>query len=124
MGLVPGDGGAFLLPRVVGLAKAMELLLTGDVIGSEEALSLGLVNRVVPHASLKDEAMRLAHKLSARPSQAVRMMKRAVYQGLTQTLRNHLDYISSQVALLAETRDHREAAKAFLEKRKPVFSGK
>jgi len=124
MGLVPGDGGAFLLPRIVGLAKALELLLTGDVVGPQEALNLGLVNRVVPESALMDEAMGLARKIAGRPPQAVRMMKRAVYQGLTDTLRAHLDYISSQVAMLSETDDHREAARAFLEKRKPVFTGK
>lgn len=124
MGLVPGDGGAFLLPRVVGLPKAMELLLTGDVLSAEEALRVGLVNRVVAGEKLMDEAMKLARKIAGRPPQAIRMMKRAVYQGATSTLRGHLDYISSQVALLSETSDHREAARAFLEKRKPVFTGK
>jgi enoyl-CoA hydratase/carnithine racemase len=123
MGLAPGDGGAFLLPRVVGLPKAMELLLTGEVVTGKEACSIGLVNRVVAGVALMDETMALARKIALRPPQAVRMMKRAVYQGATSTLRNHLDYISSQVALLSETVDHREAAKAFLEKRKPVFSG-
>jgi enoyl-CoA hydratase/carnithine racemase len=123
MGLVPGDGGAFLLPRVVGLAKAMELLLTGDVLSAQAALNLGLVNRVVVDQVLMDEAIKLARKIAGRPPQAVRMMKRAVYQGLTSTLRAHLDYISSQVALLSETSDHREAARSFLEKRTPLFTG-
>ena len=124
LGLVPGDGGAFFLPRVVGLAKAMELLLTGDAIGAEEALDMGLVNRVVPDRSLMDEAVELARKIASRPPQAVRMMKRAVYQGFASSLRAHLDYISSQVSLLSETSDHREAAKAFLEKREPLFTGR
>ena len=124
MGLIPGDGGAFFLPRLVGVAKALELLLTGDVFTAQEALSLGIVNRVAPHASLMDEAMKLAGKIASKPPLAVRMMKRAVYQGLTSTLRAHLDYISSQLSLLSETEDHREAALAFLEKRKPVFKGK
>ncbi len=124
MGLVPGDGGAFFLPRLVGLAKAMELLLTGEVIDPGEALRIGLVNRVVPHDSLMDEAMKLALKIAAMPPQAVRMMKRVVYQSLDCTLRTHLDYVSSQLSLLSETEDHREAARSFLEKRKPLFTGR
>jgi enoyl-CoA hydratase/carnithine racemase len=123
MGLVPGDGGAYFLPRVVGVAKAFELLLTGDVIGPEEALNIGLVNKVVPHDQLLQETGMLAQKIASKPPLAVRMMKRAVYQGQTSSLRAHLDYISSQLSLLSVTRDHREAAQAFLEKRKPEFRG-
>ena len=124
MGLVPGDGGAYFLPRLVGTAKALEMLLTGDVITAEEALQLGIVNRVVPHDNLMEETMKLAKKIAGRPPLAIRMMKRAVYQAQTSTLRAHLDYISSQLSLLSETQDHIEAATAFLEKRKPVFKGK
>lgn len=123
LGLVPGDGGAYLLPKLVGLGKALELLLTGDVISPEEALRIGLVNQVVPHDRLMEEAKRLAEKIASRPPLAVRMMKRAVYQAQSSTLRSHLDYISSQLALLSETRDHQEAARAFVEKRRPVFKG-
>jgi enoyl-CoA hydratase/carnithine racemase len=124
MGLVPGDGGAYFLPRLVGMAKALEMLFTGDILSPEEALEAGLVNYVVPHDRLMEETMRLADSIASKPPLAVRMMKRAVYQAQGSTLRAHLDYISSQLALLSETRDHLEAAQAFLEKRKPVFSGK
>ncbi len=124
MGLVPGDGGAYFLPRLVGVAKALELFLTGDILTPEEALKLGIVNRVVPHDRLLEETRQLAEKIAGSPPLAVRMTKRAVYQGLTSALRAHLDYISSQLALLSETEDHVEAARAFLEKRKPVFKGK
>ncbi|OPY73924.1 MAG: 2,3-dehydroadipyl-CoA hydratase [Syntrophorhabdus sp. PtaU1.Bin002] len=123
MGLVPGDGGAYFLPRLVGTSKALELLLTGDVMTAEEALNLGIVNRVVPHDQLMKETMKLAEKIANKPPLAVSMMKRAVYQGVTSTLRAHLDYISSQLSLLSETKDHHEAAMSFLEKRKPQFSG-
>jgi enoyl-CoA hydratase/carnithine racemase len=105
------------------MAKAFELLLTGDVIGPEEALNIGLVNKVVPHDQLLQKAGMLAKKIASMPPLAVRMMKRAVYQGQTSSLRAHLDYISSQLSLLSVTRDHREAAQAFLEKRKPEFRG-
>ena len=124
MGLVPGDGGAYFLPRVVGLAKALELFFTGDVLSAEEALAVGLVNRVVPHEHLMEETLRLADRIAEKPPLALRMMKRAVYQAQESTLRSHLDYVSSQISLLSETRDHQEAAKAFLGKRKPVFQGK
>jgi enoyl-CoA hydratase/carnithine racemase len=124
LGLVPGDGGAYFLPRLVGIAKALELLLTGDVISPQEALGFGLVNRVVTHDRLMEETMILAEKITNKPPLAIRMMKRAVYQAQTSSLRSHLDYISSQTALLSETQDHQEAAKSFLEKRKPVFVGK
>jgi enoyl-CoA hydratase/carnithine racemase len=124
LGLIPGDGGAYFLPRLVGVAKALELFLTGDVIGTEEALRLGIVNRVVPHDRLMEETAALAMKIASKPPLAIRMMKRAVYQSQTSTLRAHLDYISSQVSLLTETEDHIEAAKAFLERREPHFQGK
>jgi enoyl-CoA hydratase/carnithine racemase len=124
LGLVPGDGGAYFLPRLVGVSKALELLFTGDVIGPEEALQLGLVSRVVTHDRLMEETLALAERIASRSPLAIRMMKRAVYQAQTSTLRAHLDYISSQVALLSETSDHKEAARAFLEKRKPEFTGK
>ncbi|OPY12551.1 MAG: 2,3-dehydroadipyl-CoA hydratase [Syntrophus sp. PtaB.Bin001] len=124
LGVVPGDGGAYFLPRLVGTAKALELFLTGDPISPEEALRLGIVNRVVPHDRLLEESRALAEKIASRPPLAVRMTKRAVYQAQTSTLRAHLDYISSQLSLLTETEDHLEAAKAFLEKKKPIFVGK
>jgi enoyl-CoA hydratase/carnithine racemase len=85
---------------------------------------MGIVNRVVPHEILMKETMKLAEKIAGRPPIAVRMMKRAVYQGLTSTLKSHLDYISSQMSLLSETEDHMEAVSSFIEKRKPVFKGK
>ena len=124
MGLVPGDGGAYFLPRVVGIPKALELLFTGDVLTAEEAMGLGIVNRVVPHGRLMEETTKLANKIASKPPLAIRMMKRAVYQAQTSTLRAHLDYISSQLSLLSETEDHLEAARAFLEKRKPKFEGR
>jgi enoyl-CoA hydratase/carnithine racemase len=124
LGLVPGDGGAYFLPRLVGSAKALELLLTGDLLNPQEALNIGLVNRVVPHDRLMEETMQLAERIANHPPLAVRMTKRAVRQAEQSTLRSHLDYISSQLALLSETKDHQEAARAFLDKRKPTFGGK
>ncbi len=124
LGIVPGDGGAYFLPRLIGIGKALELLLTGDVLTPHQALEIGLVNRVVDHDRLIEETMAIAGKIASKPPLAIRMIKRAVYQGQTSSLRSHLDYISSQVALLSETQDHQEAARSFLEKRKPIFAGK
>ncbi len=124
LGLIPGDGGAYFLQRVISLPKALELLFTGDVLSADEASRLGIINKVVPHEHLMEETMKIAVKIAAKPPLAVRMMKRAVYQAQTSTLRSHLDYISSQLSLLSETDDHIEAAKAFVEKRKPHFTGK
>jgi enoyl-CoA hydratase/carnithine racemase len=124
MGIAPGDGGAYFLPRLVGIARALELLFTGRVISAKEALDIGLVNRVVPHERLMEETMSLAKEIAGKPPLALRMIKRAVYQAQRSDLRSHLDYISSQLGLLSETKDHQEAARAFLEKRKPHFRGK
>lgn len=119
-----GDGDAYFLPRLIGMGKALELLLTGDLITADQALQLGIINKLVPHEQLMTESFALMDKIICNPPLAVRMMKRAVYQAQTSTLRNHLDYISSQISLLTETEDHLEAARAFVEKRKPVFKGK
>lgn len=124
MGIVAGDGGAYFLPKIVGFPKAMELLLTGEMIDAKEAFRIGMVNKVVAKDRLMEEAMGLAGRLAEKPPLAVKMMKRAVYQAANQSLRSHLDFISSQVALLSETEDHKEAVTAFLEKRKPSFVGK
>ncbi len=123
IGLLAGDGGAYFLPRLVGLPRALEILMTGDPVSAEEAYRIGLVNRVVPKEHLMAEARELAEKLASKPPLAVRMMKRSVYQGLNSSLRGHLDFVSSQLALLTQTHDHQEAVRAFLEKRKPVFKG-
>lgn len=118
LGMAPGDGGAFLLPRVVGTAKAMEWLLTGNPISLDEALRFGLVNKVVPHDTLMDQALSMARIVSAHSPLGVRLTKRAVKQGLSSDLANHLDYISSQMGLLCETPHFREAVESFLSRRK------
>jgi enoyl-CoA hydratase/carnithine racemase len=123
LGLVPGDGGAFLLPRLIGLPRALELLWTGDRISAREAWQMGMVNRVVPGEKLLEETYRLAGQIAEGPPLAVRMIKRAVYQGLKSDLKTSLDLISSHMAIITETRDHREGVNALLEKRKPDFKG-
>lgn len=124
VGLVPGDGGAYYLPRLVGEAKAYELLWTGRFIDSEEALRLGLVNQVYPQEVFMEETLKLAKIISNGPQIAIRMMKRAVRQSLNMDLEQSLDLISSHMAIVKETEDHKEGVAAFLEKRKPNFKGK
>jgi 2-(1,2-epoxy-1,2-dihydrophenyl)acetyl-CoA isomerase len=123
VGLIPGDGGTFFLPRLVGTARALELLWTGDFVSAEEAERIGLVNRCVPPDALLPTVHALAARLAAGPSTAIRMIKRAVYQGRHMDLRTHLDLISSHMAIIRQTADHHEGTRAFVEKRPPKFSG-
>lgn len=124
MALVPGDGGAFFLPRLVGLSKALELLWTGDMFDAAEALRIGLVDRVVPAAELEQATKELAGKLAQGPQLSIRMIKRLVYQGLRSDMRTALDTVSSHMSVITGTEDHKEAVQAFFEKRKPQFKCK
>ena len=117
LGVAPGDGGAFTLPRIVGQAKAMEWLLTGRPIGLDEALSFGLVNAVVPHDELMPEALKMARVIAGHSPVGIRLTKRAVKQGNASDLANHLDYISSQMGLLCETEPFKQAVRRFTEQR-------
>jgi enoyl-CoA hydratase/carnithine racemase len=123
VGIIPGDGGAWLLPRVVGLSKAMEMVLTGDMIDAKEALACGLVSKVVPDADLLAEARKIADRIAVNPPHAVRMSKRLVRQGLNTDLKTLLELSAAMQALAHHTADHREAVAAFVEKRKPKFTG-
>lgn len=124
VGLVPGNGGAYYLPRLVGEAKAYELLWTGRFIDSHEALQLGLVNHVYPQEVFMEETLKLAQSISEGPQIAIRLMKRAVRQSLNLDLEQSLDLISSHMAIVKSTEDHKEGVAAFLEKRKPQFKGR
>lgn len=123
-GIMPGAGGAWLLPRIVGTSRALELLWTGRWVKATEALSLGLVNEVVPDSQILEHTLALANRLSEAPPLTIRMMKRSVSQATGMDLRSHLDQISSHMAVINSTDDHREAIDALLEKRKPNFSGR
>ncbi len=116
VGLVPGDGGAYYLPRLVGTAKALELLLTGDFVDAKEALSIGLVNRIYPDAQLMEETLSFAKRLAKGPSLVIQTIKRATYQSARVDLRTALDLISSHMGVIRETKDSQDAMRATLER--------
>ena len=120
-----GDfGGSWFLTQLVGTAKARELYLTADIVDAQQALALGIVNRVVPDVRLEDETMALAARLARGPRIAYRYMKRNFNAAESGTLKDLLDLEAWHHTRCGMTEDHREAAKAFVEKREPVFRGR
>jgi len=109
VGLVPGDGGAYFLPRLVGVSKALELLWTGDYIDAAEALRIGMVNRVYSEDELLSKTIEFAESLADGPSAVIRMIKRATYQSSRTDLRTALDLISSHMGVIRESEDSRRA---------------
>jgi enoyl-CoA hydratase/carnithine racemase len=122
LGLVPGDGGAWLLPRTVGMSRAAEMAFTGDSVDATEALAIGLVSRVVPHDKLLVEANKLARRIAANPGHALRMTKRLLREGQHVRLDTLLELSAGFQALAHKTSQHEEAVNAFLEKRPAVFA--
>ncbi len=123
-GLVPDNGASFFLPRLIGSARALELLYTGDLIDAREADRIGLVNRVVPAEQLMNVTMELAHRIASGPAIALALTKRLVYQWLEQDLVPQLEYEAYNLRLCRETEDAREGVRAFQEKRQPDFQGR
>ena len=123
VGIVPGDGGAWLLPRVVGMSKASEMAFTGEALNATEALACGLVSRVVAPEALLPEAQTLAVKIATNPGGVLRMTKRLLREGQRSTLESLLELSAGYQAIAHKTADHQEAVMAFVEKRKPVFGG-
>jgi 2-(1,2-epoxy-1,2-dihydrophenyl)acetyl-CoA isomerase len=120
-----GDfGGSWFLTRLVGTARARELYYTADIVDAQQALLLGLANRVVPDARLEEETLALARRLAGGPRVALRYMKRNFNAAETGTLKDSLDLEAWHHTRCGMTEDHREAAKAFVEKREPVFRGR
>jgi len=117
VGLVPGAGGAHFLPRLVGVSKALELFWTGDFIDAEEAMRIGIVNKVFPDADLMAEVEKIARKIAKAPPLTLRMVKRSIYQGMRNDLRTNLDLISSHYAVITATDRHKEAVRSFIAKR-------
>lgn len=124
VGLIPGDGGAFLLPRLIGLSKALELLWTGEFVDAEQAERLGIVSKVCDDDRLLEEIMALAERLAAGPRIAIRLMKQAVYRSLRMDLLAALDNVAGPMGVAFNSEDHREAVRAFAEKRPPEFTGR
>jgi 2-(1,2-epoxy-1,2-dihydrophenyl)acetyl-CoA isomerase len=123
VGIIPGDGGCWLLPRVVGSAMAAEMALTGDTIDAEQALRIGLVSRVVSPEGLMGEALSLANRIAANPPQVLRWTKQLLQHARTQTLDEALDEAGQLQGQAHQTADHMEAVTSFFEKRPPVFRG-
>ena len=121
VGLVSGDGGAWFLPRAVGMSKAYEMTFTGDFIEAEEAARIGLVSRVVDNDKLMDEAHALATKIAAQPVHSLRLTKRLLRDSQQVSLPIALELASNMQALVQHTKDQHEAVVAFTEKRKPKF---
>jgi len=121
VGLIPGDGGAWLLPRVVGLSRAMEMSFTGDAVKAEEALAIGLVSRVVAPDALLSEARALAARIARNPGQTLRLTKRLLREGQHQRLDSLLELSAALQVIAHKTPAHAEAVNAFIEKREPKF---
>lgn len=123
IGLVPDSGATFLLPRLVGLGKALEMVMTGDAVPAVEAERLGLVNKVVPRDGLMEATMALATRLAAAPTRTIGLTKRAMNRALLVDLEDALDYEASMQEIAGKTHDHAEGVAAFAEKRTPTFLG-
>jgi enoyl-CoA hydratase len=124
LGILPGFGGTQRLSRIVGKSMAKEMILTGDIITAEEALRIGLVNKVVDPDKLMDEALAAARKIASKGAIAVRACKNCINHGLNTDLSNGLFMERQAFGLLCSTEDQREGMKAFLDKRKPEFKDK
>lgn len=124
-GLVPDTGATYFLPRIVGTARACELMFTGDFIDANEAERLGIVNKVVPHDALMSECMALANRLASGPPMTLAATKAAIYKGAVEAdLTKQLDTELYLQAIMVGTEDFKEAIKAYLEKREPKFTGR
>lgn len=124
LGIIPGSGGTQRLSRLIGPSKAKRLIFTGEIIDAERALDLGLVDMVVPHDQLVDEAKKVALTIASKPKIALTLSKSAINRGLDMDLRSALNYEIECFAQCFASEDQREGMKAFLEKRKAFFTDK
>ena len=124
IGIIPGGGGSQRLPRLVGLGKALEMILTGDRISAAEAHRIGLVDLVVPHADLEAKTMELAEKIASKSPAAVRLAKAAVKASMNMPLNEGLRHEQSLFSVVFSTEDKEEGVRAFLEKRSPAWKGR
>ena len=123
-GVLPESGGTWILPRMLGWAKASEVIFTGRTLDAEQCLELGLVNRVVPDELLMKEARALALEIAANAPLAVQASKRMMRMGLSEEFADHVHHVYLQLLPLFATKDFKEGMQSFLEKRKPSFEGR
>lgn len=121
VGLIPGDGGGYFLPRLIGMDHALDLLWSGRLLSAEEAKAYGIVTRVIPEEQLMEEVYQLANRLVDGPQQSIRLIKRIVQQGLKSDLKTSLDTAAAYMGLVTEHPDFQEALSAMFEKRQPKF---
>ncbi len=114
LGLIAGDGGCYFLPRIIGIPKALEMLLTGKVLNANEALDWGIVNKVVKHDKLLDESIEFLNDIIKWPTEAVQTMKKMIYTSERQSLRDHLTEVSSHMGMLSATEEFKECAERLL----------
>ncbi|MDQ7028948.1 MAG: enoyl-CoA hydratase-related protein [Ardenticatenia bacterium] len=124
VGLVPDSGSTWMLPRLIGMARATELMLTGRRISAQEALDWGLINKVVPDNALMEEVNTLAGELAKAPTKVIGYIKRALDFAATRPLDEALEYEADMQELAGRTEDHLEGLRAFLEKRPPTYRGR
>lgn len=124
VGLGIDMGGGWLLPRIVGVSKACEIIFTGDMFDAREAERIGLVSRVVPPAHLMPTAIALARKIASKAPLGLAMSKAIIYKGLQTDFATSLEHEAECTTLSVRTEDHKEAVAAFTEKREPVFKGR
>lgn len=123
-GVLPESGGTWILPRLVGWAKAAEIIFTGRTLDADQCLQLGLVNQVVPEGSLLEATRALANEIAANAPLAVQSAKRMMRIGLSEQFDDHVHHVFLQLLPLFQSQDFREGMKSFLEKRDPKFQGK
>jgi enoyl-CoA hydratase/carnithine racemase len=123
LGIIPGDGGAWLLPRAVGMSNASLMTFTGEAVNAEMALDMGLVSKVVPADRLMDEARELAGRIARNPPNALRLAKRLLREGQHTRLDTLLEMSAAFQTLAHHSDDHKEAVSAFFDKREPYFKG-
>ena len=123
-GLHPDWGGTYFLPRIVGTAKACELIWSGKIINAKEALELGIISDLVTPSKLMNTSLEMAQSFAAGPPTAIRLAKRALYRSMESTLREALEFETYAQNICSETQDAKEGISAFVEKRDPQFTGK
>lgn len=124
IGLIPDCGGTFILPRLVGLQRAMALCITGDKVSGDEAVAMGMIYKAIPDESFEAEAKALAEKLAQMPTKGIALTKKLLNQSFEHTLEQQLDFEMRQQVEAGTTEDFAEGVTAFMAKRKPVFNGK